>query len=107
MLQPVLETGALAALELQPPAVPGQRKSPRPPLAVCGRRPKILVLIEYPGRAEKASVLGEVLVELVQRVVERSVGVSPIDTYAEGACGAALLEDGVVVVHDGARPELC
>ena len=51
-------------------------------------------------------MLGKVLVELVQRVVERSVGVSPIDTYAEGACGAALLEDGVVIVHDGARPEL-
>ena len=51
-------------------------------------------------------MLGEVLVEFVQRVVERLVGVSPIDTYAEGACGAALLEDGVVVVHDGARPEL-
>ena len=33
VLQPVLETGALAALELQPPAMPGQRKSPWPPLA--------------------------------------------------------------------------
>ena len=44
--------------------------------------------------------------ELVQRVVERSVGVSPTDTYAEGVCGAGLLEDGVVVVHDGARPQL-
>ena len=30
MLQPVLETGALAALELQPPALPGHRKSPSP-----------------------------------------------------------------------------
>ena len=67
---------------------------------------EILVLVEYPGRAEKASVLVEVLVELVQRVVERAVGVSSTDTYAENACGAALLEDGVVVVHDGARPEL-
>ena len=41
---------------------------------------------------------------LVEVLVERSIGVSPTDTYAEGACGAALLEDGVVVVHDGARP---
>ena len=48
-------------------------------------------------------MLVEVLVELVQRVVERAVGVSSTDTYAEGA---ALLEDGVVVVHDGARPQV-
>ena len=51
-------------------------------------------------------MLVEVLVGLVQRVVERSIGVSSTDAYAEGACCAALLEDGVVVVHDGARPQL-
>ena len=36
MLQPVLETGALAALELQPPAVPGQRKILGRPLQSVG-----------------------------------------------------------------------
>ena len=37
-------------------------------------------------------MLSEVFVELVQRVVERPVGVSPIDTYAEGSCSATLLQ---------------
>ena len=53
---------------------------------------------------EETSVLVEILVELVQRLVERPIGVSPLDTNAECACNAALPQGGVVVVDDDARP---
>ena len=51
-------------------------------------------------------MLVEILVELVQRLVERPIGVSPLDTNAECACNAALPQGGVVVVNDDARPQL-
>ena len=44
--------------------------------------------------------------ELVQRLVERPIGVSPLDTNAECACNAALPQGGVAVVDDDARPQL-
>ena len=63
-------------------------------------------MVEYPGRTKEASVLVEIVVELVQRLVKRPIGVSPLDTGAERACDAALLQGGVVVVNDDARPQL-
>ena len=51
-------------------------------------------------------MLAEVFVGLVQRFVERPIGVSSPDTDAQGACGATLFEDSVVVVHDHTRSQL-